>query len=242
LNRLSYAGGIPQPGFTEDDVLCDGAAASNEANQDAIDVAFLRKAQERHLLEKVGATVSFTPFSAKTRRTEAVIERDGRRLTVMKGALRTIAVAAALDEATIDPVAGIVALDETGRPIFNDLVFGRREPIYIAFDLLFVEGEDVRAAPLKERKALLEKIVTRYGLERTEPFIGEGRPLFRAVCRLDLEGIVAKRMADAYGPRAKWRKIPNREYFAKKGVPSFLSVDPVRPNARKSNILLQAHT
>ena len=30
----------------------------------------------------------------------------------------------------------IVALDETGRPIFNDLLFGRREPTYIAFDLL----------------------------------------------------------------------------------------------------------
>jgi bifunctional non-homologous end joining protein LigD len=51
----------------------------------------------------------------------------------------------------------IVALDESGRPIFNDLLFGRREPTYIAFDLLFAEGEDVRAAPLKERKALLEK-------------------------------------------------------------------------------------
>jgi bifunctional non-homologous end joining protein LigD len=115
----------------------------------------------------------------------------------------------------------IVALDETGRPIFNDLLFGRREPIYIAFDLLFVEGEDVRAAPLKERKALLEKIVRRYGLERTEPFIGDGRPLFRAVCRLDLEGIVAKRMADAYGPRAKWRKIPNREYSQKRACRAF---------------------
>jgi ATP-dependent DNA ligase len=59
----------------------------------------------------------------------------------------------------------------------------------------------VRAAPLKERKALLEKIVWRHGLEKTEPFIGEGRPLFSAVCKLDLEGIVAKRMADSYGPR-----------------------------------------
>jgi ATP-dependent DNA ligase len=110
-----------------------------------------------------------------------------------------------------------VALDESGRPIFNDLLFGRREPTYIAFDLLFAEGEDVRAAPLKERKALLEKIVRRYGLERTEPFIGEGRPLFRAVCRLDLEGIVAKRMADTYCPQAKWWKIPNPEYSQRKG-------------------------
>jgi ATP-dependent DNA ligase len=55
----------------------------------------------------------------------------------------------------------IVALDETGRPMFNDLLFGRREPTYIIFDLLFIEGADVRSAPLKERKALLE-IVRRY--------------------------------------------------------------------------------
>jgi bifunctional non-homologous end joining protein LigD len=35
----------------------------------------------------------------------------------------------------------IVALDETGRPIFNDLMFGRREPTYVAFDVLFVDGK-----------------------------------------------------------------------------------------------------
>jgi hypothetical protein len=43
------------------------------------------------------------------------------------------------------------------------------------------------AAPLKQCKALLDKIVGRYGVERTEPFFGEGRPLFSAVCKLDLE-------------------------------------------------------
>ncbi len=111
----------------------------------------------------------------------------------------------------------IVALDETGRPIFNDLLFGRREPTYVVFDVLFVDGEDVRGAPLKERKALLEKIERRYGLQRTEPFIAEGRPLFSAVCKLDLEGIVAKRIADAYGPQTKWWKIPNPNYSQKVG-------------------------
>ena len=75
--------------------------------------------------------------------------------------------------------------------------------------------KDVRAAPLKERKALLDRIVRRYGLQTTEPFIGEGRPLFSAVCRLDLEGIVAKRIADPYGPQTKWWKIPNPTYSQK---------------------------
>jgi bifunctional non-homologous end joining protein LigD len=53
----------------------------------------------------------------------------------------------------------IVALDEDGRPAFNDLLFGRREPSYVAFDVLFVDGQDVRGLPLKERRALLEKVV-----------------------------------------------------------------------------------
>ncbi len=101
LNRLSYAGALPQSGFTEEDVLRDGAAASNEANQDAIDMAFLRKVREGHGLGRIGNIVSFTPFSAKTRRTEAIIERDSVRLTVMKGALHTIAAAARLDEPAI---------------------------------------------------------------------------------------------------------------------------------------------
>jgi ATP-dependent DNA ligase len=52
---------------------------------------------------------------------------------------------------------------------------------------------------LKDRRAILDNVVLRYGLEKTEPFIGERRPLFNAVCRLDLEGIVAKRMDDGYG-------------------------------------------
>ncbi len=112
----------------------------------------------------------------------------------------------------------IVALDERGRPAFNDLLFGRKQPTYIPFDILVVEGEDVRGLPLKERKALLDKVVRRYGLEKTEPFFGEGRPLFNAVCKLDLEGIIAKKLDDAYEPgRTKWWKILNPSYSQKEG-------------------------
>jgi ATP-dependent DNA ligase len=111
----------------------------------------------------------------------------------------------------------IVALDGDGRPRFNDLMFGRREPSYVAFDVLFPEGEDARALPMKERKALLEKIVRRHRLQKSEPVLGEGKAAFQAVCDLDLEGIVAKRLGDAYGPRTKWWKIVNPTYTQKKG-------------------------
>jgi ATP-dependent DNA ligase len=55
----------------------------------------------------------------------------------------------------------IVCLDEQGRPVFNDLLFGRGEPIYLPFDVLFAHGEDVRVLSLKEPKAILGDTVLR---------------------------------------------------------------------------------
>jgi plasma-membrane proton-efflux P-type ATPase len=99
MNRLSFVGALARVGFTVDDVLRVGALASEEANQDAIDLAFLRAARERHLLGADATLISFTPFSPKTRRTEAVVEQGGVKIRVMKGALRAIADAAGLDAA-----------------------------------------------------------------------------------------------------------------------------------------------
>jgi bifunctional non-homologous end joining protein LigD len=88
----------------------------------------------------------------------------------------------------------------------------------VAFDVLFVDGGDVRALPLKERKALLQKVARRYGMQKSEPVLGNGKAAFRAVCRLDLEGVVAKRLADSYCPRTKWWwKILNPGYSQKEG-------------------------
>jgi hypothetical protein len=44
-----------------------------------------------------------------------------------------------------------------GRPLFNELLFGRR-PTYVAFDLLMADGIDLRPLPLKQRKAALARI------------------------------------------------------------------------------------
>ena len=90
----------------------------------------------------------------------------------------------------------IVCLDESGRPTFNDLLFKRRDPVYIAFDLLNVEGADVRAMPLKDRRAILDRVAERYGMQKSELFFGCGKSLFKAVCELDLEGIIAKKLDD----------------------------------------------
>jgi H+-transporting ATPase len=102
MNRLSLTGALPQPGLAEDDVVRDGALASTEANQDPIDLAFLRAARERQLLQGTERTHSFTPFSPKTRRTEALVESGGHKIRVMKGALRTVAEAVGLDASAIE--------------------------------------------------------------------------------------------------------------------------------------------
>ena len=101
MNRLSLMGVLPEPGFTEDDVTRDGALASNEPDQDPIDLAFLRAARARNLLQGNERVVSFVPFSPKTRRTEALIESGGRTARIMKGALRTVAETAGLEPATL---------------------------------------------------------------------------------------------------------------------------------------------
>jgi ATP-dependent DNA ligase len=45
----------------------------------------------------------------------------------------------------------------------------------------------------------------------------KGLALFREVCRLDLEGTVAKRLVDPYEPESKWIKVLNRAYSQKEG-------------------------
>jgi bifunctional non-homologous end joining protein LigD len=139
-----------------------------------------------------------------------ILSKNGNRLKRFEGLLDGLPDGYVFD-------GEIVALDAAGRPMFNDLLFGRRTPVYVAFDLLFAEGEDVRGAPLKDRRGMLAKVVWRYGLQRCEPVLGEGLAAFKAVCDLDLEGVVAKRLDDRYGSRTRWWKILNRGYSQKSG-------------------------
>jgi P-type E1-E2 ATPase len=111
MNQLAVTGVIPMTPASEVDVLCAGALASQEANQDPIDLAFLAGAKDRHIFAGVPAItpISFTPFDPKTRRTEAVIEQNGERLRVMKGAVRTIAEACGLEPPAIQALEAQVS-------------------------------------------------------------------------------------------------------------------------------------
>jgi plasma-membrane proton-efflux P-type ATPase len=104
MNQLAVTGVIPQDKATEADVIFAGALASQEANQDPIDLAFLAAAKDRRVFDNQPKVtpVSFAPFDAKNRRTEAVVEQNGQRLRVMKGAVRTIAEACGLQPPAIE--------------------------------------------------------------------------------------------------------------------------------------------
>src|SRR6266852_8917288 len=111
----------------------------------------------------------------------------------------------------------ICVLDSDGRPQFNDLLFGRGEPVYVVFDLLFYEGEDIRSLPLKERRGILDQLGKRYGLQKSELFIGCGKSLFETVCSMDLEGVVCKRLDQSYCDKTVWYKVLNEAYSQKEG-------------------------
>jgi bifunctional non-homologous end joining protein LigD len=109
----------------------------------------------------------------------------------------------------------IVCLDAGGKPQFRDLLFHRGDPRFVAFDLLWCEGEDLRYLPLIHRKQRLRSIVRNDGdrLLYCDHVEHDGEALFRLACHHDLEGIVAKRKADPYlEGHASWLKIRNREY------------------------------
>jgi H+-transporting ATPase len=111
MNQLAVTGVIPLEHATESDVLFAGALASQEANQDPIDLAFLSLAKDRHIFDGRPAVtpLSFIPFTARNRRTEAVVEQSGQRLRVTKGAVRTIAQACGLPPPAIEALESRVS-------------------------------------------------------------------------------------------------------------------------------------
>jgi H+-transporting ATPase len=91
LNRLSVSSVDPAGSFGEREVILYGALASQEANQDPLDLAFLARARELDLHGSGFLQKSFTPFSPETRRTEAGVEREGVPFRVTKGAVLAVA-------------------------------------------------------------------------------------------------------------------------------------------------------
>lgn len=110
----------------------------------------------------------------------------------------------------------IIVPDADGTPDFHalhaDLAKGRTDRlIYYAFDLLYLDGFDLRTATLRNRREALRTLIGN-GSARvrfSENLHTKGSALFELACRMNLEGIVLKRWDSAYrsGEQDSWRKI-----------------------------------
>ncbi|MEM0161328.1 MAG: plasma-membrane proton-efflux P-type ATPase [Thermoplasmata archaeon] len=89
-NRLHLTDIIPSGKYSEEDVSKFGYLASQEANQDPIDMAFINYVKNKNIDIKDNKISKFYPFDPSTRRTEAIVEKDGKRFKVTKGAVNTI--------------------------------------------------------------------------------------------------------------------------------------------------------
>jgi len=101
MNKLSIANIIPLNGFSEREVIFYGGLASQEADQDPIDIAFIAVINQRNVIDESFVQKSFVPFDPRMRRTEALVQKDSQEFRVMKGAVNVIAQVCGLDESTI---------------------------------------------------------------------------------------------------------------------------------------------
>ncbi len=101
----------------------------------------------------------------------------------------------------------ICAIDERGRSSFQALqqadamTNGKpRTPLtFVAFDLLYADGRDLRTLPLEERKAKLEAlIVPDHGVMFSKHIVGRGKEFFALAQRESLEGVIAKKRDSPY--------------------------------------------
>ena len=108
-----------------------------------------------------------------------------------------------------------VACDNSGLAVFDRIRYRRHDgKVFLyAFDLIELDGDDLRREPLDVRKATLRSLLVKVGpgLRWNEHIEGDGETIFRHACKLGLEGIVSKRKDSPYrsGRSPDWLKMKN---------------------------------
>ena len=151
-----------------------------------------------------------------------LLSRNGLDLTSRLPEVASDLKAQEYDEMVLD--GEVAALNEDGLPDFGliqqvmgfdkgalDRPIGRANMVYYPFDLLYLDGVDLRKAPLIDRKKLLgHAIAPSEHTNLVEYVEGEGASFYGAVVKLGLEGVIAKRRSSVYEPGARsnaWLKI-----------------------------------
>jgi DNA ligase D-like protein (predicted ligase) len=107
----------------------------------------------------------------------------------------------------------VVAIDATGRPSFQALQHQKSQRsniLYYAFDVLHLEGRDLTALQLQERRAKLPEIVDQSGILISQVLKGSAAQVIEAVRSMQLEGVIAKRRDSVYEPGERsgaWVKL-----------------------------------
>jgi bifunctional non-homologous end joining protein LigD len=108
-----------------------------------------------------------------------------------------------------------VACEGDGMPSFDRLRYRRADAsvFLFAFDLLELDGQDLRREPFETRKATLASLLrgSLPGLRLNEHLAHDGETVFRHACKMGLEGIVSKRLGSRYrsGRSPDWLKFKN---------------------------------
>jgi bifunctional non-homologous end joining protein LigD len=141
----------------------------------------------------------------------------------------------------------IVVLDEAGRTDFQALQSAfdstrTQDIVYFLFDLPYYDGHDLRAVPLVERRALLERLLADPPPEIRFSAVFDAPPqdIVASACRIGLEGVIGKRRDSAYRSRRSpdWIKLKcaRRQEFVVGGY-----TDPQGSRTGFGSLLLGVH-
>ncbi len=124
--------------------------------------------------------------------------------------------------------AEIVCLDETGKPVFKNVIHRMQQKnhgaierarakypaVCYVFDCLYLDGRSIVNEPLVRRRAWMEDAIKRDTPYRVSEAVAEGAELFQAAVNMGLEGIMAKERNSPYRPgtrSSQWLKIKKRQ-------------------------------
>lgn len=124
--------------------------------------------------------------------------------------------------------AEIVCLDDTGRPIFKDVInrmrhttegaikrgMSRHPVVCYVFDILYLDGRPVANDPIERRREFLSDVIKKDSAYRLSEAVEDGESLFAAASQMGLEGVMAKELGSRYFPgrrTTQWLKIKSRQ-------------------------------
>ena len=143
-----------------------------------------------------------------------IMSRKGNDLTRSYPGIESAVKGLGADSAVLD--GEIVAFDAEGRPSFQQLQHRTAKGAairYFAFDLLHVNGKDLKDLPLQDRRKKLSALIRGSDLEFSDELPGAADEVVQAVTQVGLEGVVAKRRDSRYesGRRTGvWQKFKTR--------------------------------